>query len=504
MLQGTLDDFSLPDMLRLMSYARKTGRLDIKRNAGTGKLYFRDGNVYYAESSLSKEPLGQKLIRAGALTEGQLVKALDRHADTGERVGQILVNAKYVSEEQLQNALRQQIEDSVFDLLRWELGDFSWEPRVEADVEVSLAVSVENLIMEASRRLDELEIIRRKIPSAQAVLRMSAAPPEGAAEINITPPEWRILVLVDGIRTVAAIAAMVGLDEFEAMRTLYGLVSAGLIEVADTGVGPETREAVEAPEVFQPSASRAAAVERLAATEAAKEPERDEVVDVVEPAEVESEVDISAETAPDEAEEIIEPGELEEPARVVVEEAGAESEIDEVVTSASGIASEYLPATDFNEADEFAPIAEAQPAGLAPEFAGEQPQGTGDAEWLAEQGVSSFDAPSEDEVVTETPPEPSFSELIPAPDTELSEPPPPPGAEMLTDQATEEEPQAEPEVDRSAVVRELAGLFSEEQGGGAGGGSSQRGPGEAKHRVEDDDSVDRGLISRLIDGVKGL
>ena len=189
MLKGTLDDFTLPDVFRLMSFAKKTGRVDVVRSAGQGKVFFRDGEVYYAESSLSKERLGQKLVRARAITEGQLMKALDEQASSGERLGTVLLQAGVVTEEQLLAAVRQQIEDSVFDLLRWELGEFAWEPGEEFQTEVHIAVSVENLIMEASRRLDEFEVIRRKIPSGAAVLGMAATPPEGAVEINITPDE---------------------------------------------------------------------------------------------------------------------------------------------------------------------------------------------------------------------------------------------------------------------------------------------------------------------------
>jgi hypothetical protein len=235
MLKGTLDDFTLPDVFRLMSFAKKTGRVDVVRSAGQGKVYFRDGEVYYAESSLSKEPLGQKLVRSRALTEGQLMKALDQHALSGERLGSVLLQSGLVTEEQLESAVRQQIEDAIFDLLRWELGEFAWEPGGDFETEVHIGVSVENLIMEASRRLDEYEVIKRKIPSGASVLGMAATPPEGAVEINITPQEWRILVLVDGNRTVEDIATLVGLDEFGAMRVLYGLVSAGLIELISEG-----------------------------------------------------------------------------------------------------------------------------------------------------------------------------------------------------------------------------------------------------------------------------
>src|ERR671914_170293 len=231
MLKGTLDDFTLPDIFRLMSLAKKTGALEVQRSAGSGKVYFRDGEVYFAESSLTRTPLGQKLVQSGVITETQLMKALDIHKEKGQRLGDVLVAENLVDQEHLLEAVRSQIEDAAFDLLRWERGEFAWEAGQGIEPEVPIMVSVENLIMEASRRLDELEVILRKIPSQDAVLGMAAAPPVGAVEINITPEEWRILVQVNGQRSVAEIGQSIGIDTLEAMKSLYGMVSTGLIEV---------------------------------------------------------------------------------------------------------------------------------------------------------------------------------------------------------------------------------------------------------------------------------
>ena len=231
MLKGTLDDFTLPDIFRLMSLAKKTGALEVQRSAGNGKVYFRDGEVYFAESSITRTQLGQKLVRSGVITETQLMKALDIHKEKGQRLGDVLVAENLVDQEHLLEAVRSQIEDAAFDLLRWDLGEFAWESGQGIEPEVPIMVSVENLIMEASRRLDELEVILRKIPSEDAILGMAAAPPVGAVEINITPEEWRILVQVNGERSVAEIGDSLSIDTLDAMKSLYGMVSTGLIEV---------------------------------------------------------------------------------------------------------------------------------------------------------------------------------------------------------------------------------------------------------------------------------
>lgn len=232
MFTGTLDDFTLPEIFRLLSQSGRTGRLDVTRSAGAGAVFFRDGDVYYAQSTLSTERLGRHLVRAHAITETQLRRALDEHATTKRRIGDILRAHGVLSEEQLQAAIRSQIEDAAFDLLRWEAGEFSWVGGAATEVEVPIAVSVENLIMEAARRIDELEVIRRRIPSGDAVLAMSPTPPEGALEINIAPDEWRVLVTIDGTRSVDEIAAALRFEEFELLKILYGLMAAGLVELA--------------------------------------------------------------------------------------------------------------------------------------------------------------------------------------------------------------------------------------------------------------------------------
>ena len=546
MLRGSLDDFTLPDIFRLMSFAKKTGRLDVVRSAGEGKVFFREGEVYFAESSISKEPIGQKLLKARAVTEGQLMKALDEHKASGERLGTVLLNSGVVSQEQLENAIRQQIEDAIFDLLRWELGEFDWEPGTEMTVEIPIAVSVENLIMEASRRLDEFEVIKRKIPSEETVLGMAPTPPEGAVEINITPEEWRILVLVDGNRTVGQIGQMVGLDGFSAMRVLYGLVSAGLIEVVDGSVPAaaeadeieeveEVEEAEVIAEIEEPEAVEAEAVEPEPAAEPEPEPQPAAVAEAIEEIVGEELEDPAAEVV---GEEVVDEGAAEaEPVAAAGEESQPET-FSEIVAGERFEADEPTPESVL--ADPLGDLG-GEPLGdpeAVTEMTAEELAQFGiaapsadegsDAAWGEETAVAGFDAPGPDDLVTETPePDPFIADLFgevaeaqtdEAPETPAAPDAPPP-PEKSDEMPVSSAPSGEaPVVDRAAVVRELAGLFSDEverprarpsaprpaAKTPAGGAPEAADPDDTRKRVEDDDQITKGIISRLIDGVKGL
>ncbi|HET7481468.1 MAG TPA: DUF4388 domain-containing protein [Actinomycetota bacterium] len=519
MLKGTLDEFALPDIFRLLSRSRKTGRLDVLRSAGQGSVFFRDGDVYFAESSVSRELLGQKLVKARALTQGELMRALDEQAESGGRLGDLLRARDSVTAEQLEAALREQVEDAAFDLLRWEMGEFDWTLDATVDAEVELRVSVENLIMEASRRLDEWEIIKRKIPSEDCVVAMAPTPPDGAAQINITPGEWRVLVLVNGSRTVMEIAEGVGGDVFDTMRTLYGLMAAGLIEIpgmattdddfvsleslvaepaATPGAPSEVHEPAEPPSFHDEAAAAPAADEIVIEEPAAAEPMPEEPL-AAEPMAVEPAVDEQpADEQSADEEPAAEPVALApEPAPEPVSDPVAETEADAFVDP--GIAAETGPADVVDDAAwDMESETTAEPVAAADGFEDSDP--------FAEEVLSA--------VANEAP--------ATEPDVAVADALDRQAAEFLgtADEVETDIPvsarDSDPIADKTAAVRELSNLFKQSEVDNRP--TFLVPPLEKKHedeeeeemepeeprRVEDDEEITRGLISRLIDGVKGL
>lgn len=201
MLTGTLDDFTLPDVLRLIAAARRTGGLVVARDGGAGDLYFRDGIVSRAVPRYERRSEAPSPDRA--------------------------------------------VEDLTFDLMRWDRGDFTWTPGAPPPGPEA-SVGVDELLDGVSRRLDELAEIQTLVPSGEAVPAMAPQPPEGAVQINIAPAEWRVLVLVDGSRTVHEIAGAAGLEDLEAMKLLYGLAAAGLVTAGKHEAAPP-QEVSDAP-----------------------------------------------------------------------------------------------------------------------------------------------------------------------------------------------------------------------------------------------------------------
>ena len=245
-LKGGLKDFSLPDLFQLIHFGRKNGTLVITNGEAKGYVCFRNGNVFFATHNWKRAPLGQRLTQAGMVTQDQVDEALDLQKTTrkDQRLGNILVELGYLSRESLEVFVEEQISDAVFNLLRWSEGEFDFDPdEIFPEEDIGLSMSTEDLIMEGSRRMDEWFQIEKKVPSLNAVFKTVEAPRKDANELNLTSEERLILYHVDGESTVRDIIEKSGQSAIMTCKALYGLVTAGFVELAVTPVETEAGSA---------------------------------------------------------------------------------------------------------------------------------------------------------------------------------------------------------------------------------------------------------------------
>ena len=231
-LKGSLRDFSLPDLFQLIHFGKKNGTLNITNGDAKGYVCFRNGNVFFATHNWKRQPLGQRLIESGMVSEEQIDEALDLQKSTrkGQRLGNILVELGYLSRESLEVFVEEQIRDAVFHMLRWTEGEFDFDPnQIFPEEDIGLSMSTEDLIMEGSRRLDEWYQIEKKVPSLDAVFKMTKVPGKDATDINLTSEEWLVLYHVDSESMVRDIIEKSGQSALVTCKALYGLVTAGLV-----------------------------------------------------------------------------------------------------------------------------------------------------------------------------------------------------------------------------------------------------------------------------------
>lgn len=232
-LVGNIRDFGLSDFLYLVDRGYKTGCLHLRRGDDTASLYFDKGKLITAARDNGQVPVTEILIRKGRLTEQQAKQALDG-LNGSATLTQQLVDLNFISREEVQKVLQQHIEESVYSLFGWPDGEFRFEqgqrPESSAPI-MPVPISVENLIMEGVRRIDEWGRIKDRIPSTDMVVKFVEQPGEKAKGVNLSADEWKVFARINGKHTLAEIAQKTNLSEFDVCRIVYGFLTAGLVEV---------------------------------------------------------------------------------------------------------------------------------------------------------------------------------------------------------------------------------------------------------------------------------
>lgn len=248
-IEGPLSELSVHDVFQLLDLSRKTGILTLTshRVGESGVVHFHRGQVVGA-SKKGRDPtprIGNILLRAGKVTEGELRRAHEIQLEQpGRRFGEILVEMGSIRPQDLEQALRFQIEETVYALLKWGDGYFSFAELEESpDPSPLVRIRTESLLMESARRVDEWTTIAQKIPDAQAVPALAPGDGSRGAVLDLRPKEWEVLAEIDGHRCLSEIATALGISEFDVAKTVFGLVTTGVVEILDA---PRPRHASRA------------------------------------------------------------------------------------------------------------------------------------------------------------------------------------------------------------------------------------------------------------------
>ena len=228
-IRGSLKEASLPDVLQLLALGQKSGCLSIVDGTKFGSVFFKHGKISFGAIVNRRDRLGDSLVKRGYVTKEQLDGALrEQVSQPARRVGELLVDAGFVARDVVEKELRVLVEEAVFSLFTWTQGIWTFEPDVHPDGrELANLINPESLLMEGARRVDEWALVERRFPSFDLVFDIDAARAGQSQPLGGELAE--VAHLLDGRRTIRALIERSGLGEFTVGKALYELSSLGLL-----------------------------------------------------------------------------------------------------------------------------------------------------------------------------------------------------------------------------------------------------------------------------------
>lgn len=241
-LCGDLTVIALPEVLQLLKFQGQTGLLLVDAAGLRFEMGIEAGCVV---ALCARDPdggparrgdllLGRYFVAAGYLDAADLDRHLGQPSD-GRPIGERLVAAGIISSDELRRSVGEQAQDLMVELLRARRGVFALSPGA---TQLPLVVvrpgwSVDQLMFEALRQIDEWGVIESEVPSFEArfSIRGSAVDDSG-----LSAEEAAVLrALASGPLLVRDLVKRSPLRPFDVCRMLYRLAVLKRVRRLDDG-----------------------------------------------------------------------------------------------------------------------------------------------------------------------------------------------------------------------------------------------------------------------------
>ena len=177
-IEGSIEGSGLFDLLQFIMMGRRDGGLFVKNeeNKKKGKMFFKEGILLHAEvNSFSGI-------------------------------------------------------DAVKSIMEWNKGKFTYDSE-KSTSEVSIGLPLQQVLLDVAREIDEWSQINKIIPDTKHVPVIVENPNIEHDTITLNNKDWKVLVLIDGEKSIDKISEELRQDKLEIAKIVFRLMSAGLIKL---------------------------------------------------------------------------------------------------------------------------------------------------------------------------------------------------------------------------------------------------------------------------------
>lgn len=175
-MSGAIEEVPLPDLLQLFGTSKKNGVLVVRTENDVGRIFMRRGNIYFAQIN---DTDGSPPLK------------------------------------------------SLYRMLTWREGLFDLDPPDDRKFEGEIDVTVQEVLMEGLRQMDEFEMVRSKLPDANA--RLAVASPLEARLADLNEEELDVFQLAMNAGEVQGVLERSRTTDLETAQHLVKLIQAGYV-----------------------------------------------------------------------------------------------------------------------------------------------------------------------------------------------------------------------------------------------------------------------------------
>jgi hypothetical protein len=218
-------------LLREIYVGRKCGHLHVTSGHERRRLRMLKGRIVDASSDVEGERFGEVLVRYGLLSQSDLERALAVVLREHKKMGHVLGAMRLLDRPRLEDALGLHVREVLLVALDRPGASFVFEEMSETliDADLTCRLSTGELILEATRCVQDPALVRRAIGDPSRILALSSDPLLRVQKITLTPIDGFVLSRIDGTLSAREVMSLIPLPAEDVERSLFGLLCTGMV-----------------------------------------------------------------------------------------------------------------------------------------------------------------------------------------------------------------------------------------------------------------------------------
>jgi hypothetical protein len=136
-----------------------------------------------------------------------------------KELGLLLINSNYISQQEILSSLQAYYLSMVNRLFTWSEGLFHFDNDLLPPKDrITVRISLENLIIEGTRKMREWEQLQGEIPSLEMALKFSERQGINLRNLSLSVEEWKVISFINPKNTIHQIAKATNKNDLEMVR----------------------------------------------------------------------------------------------------------------------------------------------------------------------------------------------------------------------------------------------------------------------------------------------
>ena len=219
-------------LLREIYVGGKSGHLHLTAAGERKSLRVLGGQIIHGTSDAAGEHMGDILVRYGLISQADLDRALAIVLRERKRLGAVLAELGLLERSRVAEAVGLHAREILFNAVSRAGLSCAFEEMADSlmETDVVCPFSTGQLILEATRRILDPELVKTVLGDLGRVLVLSPDPLLRTQKITLTPADGFLLSRVDGSSSAHDVLALVPLPAEDAERSLFSLLCTGIVD----------------------------------------------------------------------------------------------------------------------------------------------------------------------------------------------------------------------------------------------------------------------------------